>query len=345
MIREALRSCTALGLTETLTGKGTFVIANRASSDLVLGQFSARSLMEARPHIEVPAAEFAAKRRTAEQLEEMRGILALMAEEDDPEIWVSLDASFHAAIARASGNGVFERVVNDIRDAMAKQSETINLITGRARTSDLEHSLILDAIARGNTARRRPRHGRPPDRRRRRTQHHHGSKKRMTNNQFPAHAPLAVQTRGELVESVHFGSLIALATDGGSLLSRGEPGARVYPRSALKPLMAVAMLRAGLDLPADQLALAAASHSGSALHQETAAKILADAGLAPEDLRNSTDLPYGVAERRRPGCAPARAPHSWPRTAPASMPPCWPPASRTAGRWRATCTRSTRCPP
>ncbi|WP_449371950.1 FadR/GntR family transcriptional regulator [Arthrobacter psychrolactophilus] len=151
VIREALRSCTALGLTETLTGKGTFVIASRASSELVLGQYSARSLMESRPHIEVPAAEFAASRRTAEQLEQMRGILALMAEEDDPEIWVSLDASFHAAVAKASGNDVFERVVNDIRDAMAKQSETINLITGRARTSDAEHLHILDAIAAGDS--------------------------------------------------------------------------------------------------------------------------------------------------------------------------------------------------
>ncbi|WP_038470877.1 FadR/GntR family transcriptional regulator [Arthrobacter sp. PAMC 25486] len=151
VIREALRSCTALGLTETQTGKGTFVIASRASSDLVLGPFSARNLMEARPHIEVPAAEFAATRRSTEQLEEMRGILALMAEEDDPEIWVSLDATFHAAIARASGNGVFESVVNDIRDALVNQSETINLITGRARQSDMEHQHILDAIVRGST--------------------------------------------------------------------------------------------------------------------------------------------------------------------------------------------------
>ncbi len=152
VIREALRSCTALGLTETQTGKGTFVIASRTSNDLVLGEFSARSLMEARPHIEVPAAEFAASRRTTEQLEEMRGILELMAEEDDPQIWGTLDAAFHAAIARASGNGVFESVVNNIRDAMASQSETINLITGRARQSNLEHQKILDAITRGATA-------------------------------------------------------------------------------------------------------------------------------------------------------------------------------------------------
>lgn len=152
VVREALRSCTALGLTETQTGKGTFVIANRAAGDLVLGQYSARSLMEARPHIEVPAAQFAAERRTAEQLEEMRGIVELMAEEDDPEIWVGLDAAFHAAIARASGNGVFAQVVNDIRGAMVHQSETINLITGRARQSDLEHRAILAAITRGSNA-------------------------------------------------------------------------------------------------------------------------------------------------------------------------------------------------
>ena len=152
VVREALRSCTALGLTETQTGKGTFVVASRASSDLVLGKFSARSLMEARPHIEIPAAEFAAARRTEEQLEQMRAIIERMAEESDPEAWVSLDASFHGAIARASGNGVFDRVVNDIRDAMVNQSETINMITGRAHQSDIEHRLILDAIAGGRAA-------------------------------------------------------------------------------------------------------------------------------------------------------------------------------------------------
>lgn len=119
----------------------------------------------------------------------------------------------------------------------------------------------------------------------------------MNNTQFPAHAPLAVQTRGAIVESVHYGSLAAVKPDGGILLSRGEPTARIYPRSALKPLMAVAMLRAGLELPDQQLALAAASHSGAAVHQETAATILAGAGLTPASLGNSTDLPYGSAER------------------------------------------------
>ena len=119
----------------------------------------------------------------------------------------------------------------------------------------------------------------------------------MSHNAFPTHAALAVQTRGQLVESIHYGSLVALSPSGDTLLTRGEPAALMYPRSALKPLIAVALCRAGLSLTSQQLALASASHSGSATHQKIAAEILAGAGLSESDLGNSTDLPYGVAER------------------------------------------------
>jgi len=150
VVREALRSTTALGLTSTQTGKGTFVIASRVARDLVLGSFSARELSEARPLIEVPAAQLAAQRRTADHLDALRGIVEAMLEEDDPQMWVKLDGSFHAEIARASGNGVFGQVVTDIREAMANQSETLNLIANRMRTSDAEHQAIFGAIADGS---------------------------------------------------------------------------------------------------------------------------------------------------------------------------------------------------
>ncbi|MFC9334546.1 FadR/GntR family transcriptional regulator [Arthrobacter sp. NPDC057009] len=150
VIREALRSCTALGLTVTKTGRGTFVVADHVTNDLILGQFSARDLTEARPHIEVPAAGLAAERRTAEDLEVLRGMMASMAAETDPEAWVALDSAFHAAIARASGNKVFESVVADIRDALAHQSETLNMVADRQHASDVEHRLILDAIEAGS---------------------------------------------------------------------------------------------------------------------------------------------------------------------------------------------------
>ncbi|WP_241710322.1 FadR/GntR family transcriptional regulator [Arthrobacter bambusae] len=150
VIREALRSCTALGLTVTKTGKGTFVVADRVANDLTLGQYSARDLNEARPHIEVPAAGLAAKRRSQEKLEHLKEIVGSMAAETDPETWVSLDASFHSAIARASGNKVFESVVADIREALAHQSETLNMVADRQHASDDEHLRIVEAIESGD---------------------------------------------------------------------------------------------------------------------------------------------------------------------------------------------------
>lgn len=114
---------------------------------------------------------------------------------------------------------------------------------------------------------------------------------------LPLHAPLVIATRDGLVESVHYGSAIATAAGGTILAMAGDPLTPFYPRSSLKPLQAVAMVRAGLNLPADLLALTAASHSGGAKHRGGTQRILAMHGLAVGDLENSTDLPYGTSER------------------------------------------------
>lgn len=111
------------------------------------------------------------------------------------------------------------------------------------------------------------------------------------------HVPLVEQTRDGLVESIHYGSLIALNADGSTAVEAGQPEAPMYPRSSLKPLQAVALLKAGLDIPEQLLALTAASHSGSKMHREGAAEILRLHGLTEKALANSTDLPYGVKER------------------------------------------------
>ncbi|MFJ5958702.1 asparaginase [Paenarthrobacter sp. NPDC092416] len=113
----------------------------------------------------------------------------------------------------------------------------------------------------------------------------------------PQHVPLVEQTRDGLVESVHYGSFIAIDAHGRTILEAGEPDAPMYPRSSLKPLQAVALLRAGLDLPENLLALTAASHSGAQMHRDGAAEILKLHGLTEAALANSTDLPYGVGER------------------------------------------------
>lgn len=119
----------------------------------------------------------------------------------------------------------------------------------------------------------------------------------LASQRLPQHAPLVAAIRDGLVESVHYGSAIALGADGATVAAAGDPDVPFYPRSSLKPLQAVAMVRAGLDIPADLLALAAASHSGAAEHRDGALRILELHGLSVTDLENSTDLPYGTGER------------------------------------------------
>ena len=71
----------------------------------------------------------------------------------------------------------------------------------------------------------------------------------------------------------------------------------MFPRSSNKPMQASAMLRCGLDLPVNLLALAAASHSGEEFHIEGAREILARAGLSEADLQCPPDLPLDEAAR------------------------------------------------
>lgn len=108
-------------------------------------------------------------------------------------------------------------------------------------------------------------------------------------------AVLARVVRGAVVESVHHGHLVALGPDGREVLRAGDPEAQVFARSSLKPLQAVAMLRAGLDLDGPLLALACASHNGEAVHVEGARAVLATAGLDEGALQNTPDLPLDDA--------------------------------------------------
>jgi L-asparaginase II len=104
--------------------------------------------------------------------------------------------------------------------------------------------------------------------------------------------------RSGFVESVHHGSVVAVDGAGTVLLSVGDVTGPTFPRSSNKPLQALAMVRAGLDLDGELLALASASHSGEPFHLDGVRRILDGAGLKEDDLQNTPDLPYDEAERR-----------------------------------------------
>ncbi|MFJ5034300.1 asparaginase [Streptomyces sp. NPDC088560] len=113
----------------------------------------------------------------------------------------------------------------------------------------------------------------------------------------PLHAPVAHLVRGGVVEGIHYGSVVVLGADGRVEFQLGDIEAAFYPRSAVKPLQAVAMLRAGLPLDGDLLSLAAASHSGEERHLAGTRRILELAGLTEDDLRNVPDMPFDPVVR------------------------------------------------
>jgi L-asparaginase II len=103
--------------------------------------------------------------------------------------------------------------------------------------------------------------------------------------------PVAEIVRNGFVEGHHYGSLVALDSAGSPVWSVGDADVPVLPRSSNKPLQALGMVRVGLDLPPELLALACASHSGEPFHIEGVRRILAGAGLSEVDLRTPADYP------------------------------------------------------
>ena len=113
-----------------------------------------------------------------------------------------------------------------------------------------------------------------------------------------AFAPVAITRRSGCDESVHFGAVVGLSSTGQVEFAVGDPTTAIYPRSANKPMQAVAMVRAGLRLPPELLALVCASHDGTPKHLDAVRRILASAGLDERSLANTPDLPLdeGAAE-------------------------------------------------
>ena len=117
--------------------------------------------------------------------------------------------------------------------------------------------------------------------------------------------------RGSAIESTHCGALAVLDADGGVVAQLGDIDRPIFPRSAVKVLQALPLVASGaadaLALTDAELALACASHGGEERHAQTAAGMLAKAGLAAAALECGTHWPYNevaaralAAQRREP---------------------------------------------
>lgn len=108
---------------------------------------------------------------------------------------------------------------------------------------------------------------------------------------------VAELVRSGFVEGHHHGSIVALDRAGDIDWSIGSVDTPVLPRSCNKPVQALAMVRLGLDLPPDLLALACASHSGETFHLDGVRRILALGDLPESALLTPADLPFDAEER------------------------------------------------
>jgi L-asparaginase II len=123
---------------------------------------------------------------------------------------------------------------------------------------------------------------------------------------YPYH-PLFELTRGELVESIHFGAVAVVDVHGNLIARFGDPEAVTYLRSTSKPLQALAFIEAGgpaaFNLSAAEVALMCASHSGTDQHVTTIVSMQNKTGVQEAELLCGVhpvpDEPTAEALRKR----------------------------------------------
>lgn len=159
VIRQALVRLQADGLVATRKGLGT-IVQNAPPEGLT--RFSQPSdvahmlrCLELRLAVEGQAAAWAAMRHSASELRRIGKALDVMAEQSaqDGGVTAAADLAFHQAVAAASGNILFEQVLQSLDEAI-RRGMIIALGLTKERSPERaqrvldEHRAIYDAIAR-----------------------------------------------------------------------------------------------------------------------------------------------------------------------------------------------------
>lgn len=115
--------------------------------------------------------------------------------------------------------------------------------------------------------------------------------------------PLVEVTRGDLVESVHYGDVAVCDPRGALVGSCGDHARIIYWRSSAKPIQALSVVLSGaadrFRMTDRELAICCGSHHGSAAHVDTVRGLLARMGLTENALQCGTHWPSDVAELHR----------------------------------------------
>lgn len=108
--------------------------------------------------------------------------------------------------------------------------------------------------------------------------------------------PIYEITRGETVESVHYGAIAVVNARGELITSLGNPELITFLRSAAKPFQLIPFLEAGaqktFNLTNEEIALLCASHSGTNQHINTLVNLQYRLGVKEADLLCGVHYPY-----------------------------------------------------
>jgi len=166
-VREALRALESNGVIQVKSGAGAFVSddakvlisLNQTIQSLSRRENLVLHLLQVRGAIECLAASLAAKSISESDLSQLYYILAsqesIIRKTPDQEILAELarlDASFHIAIGRASGNEIISEITGALLPNFIEDNQAIMSIERGSKLLD-EHKEILEAIAHRNPAR------------------------------------------------------------------------------------------------------------------------------------------------------------------------------------------------
>ncbi|MEU3027622.1 FadR/GntR family transcriptional regulator [Streptomyces incarnatus] len=151
-LREAIGALVHLGLLEPRAGDGTYVRSSSELQSVMVRRASAAqrdNVLELRTVLEEYASGAAALRRDEAQLRQMRELLAdadAAAAGADTAAATSVDALFHRAVVRASGNELLVEVYDYLGTALTSSLGGLTWDAAHAEEHARLHRRLVDAI-------------------------------------------------------------------------------------------------------------------------------------------------------------------------------------------------------
>ena len=158
IVREAYRALGSAGILEISNGRSPRVGALRSTAlihllqhALATQQASPEQALDLRSAIEIRAAELAAEKRSATDLEVLaRAVRGMKRARRDIDAFVTHDVRFHECLGAATGNPLFSLISSALSEAMATSVRAgMESRSGQAQVLKVveSHQDIVDAIA------------------------------------------------------------------------------------------------------------------------------------------------------------------------------------------------------